>query len=114
VRIGEKGVELSKKSKRVNRANRRQDGGWSNDDAVAIINSLEALDEKLSVTMGPDWVYRDGIEPDIDGPWLVRGGGPDEIILGPKARAVVLRNRHINELIIEAGREALAAEAGAL
>lgn len=105
---------MSKKSKRPNRANRRHDGGWSNEDAVAIIDSLEALDEKLSETMGPRWIYRDGIEPDIDGPWMLRGDGPDEVVLGPKARAVILQNRHINELIIEAGREALAAGAGAL
>jgi hypothetical protein len=59
--------------------------------------------------MGPDWVY--SIEPDMDGPWVVRGEGPDEVILGPKARAVVLHNRRINDLIIEAGREAVAAEA---
>jgi hypothetical protein len=75
-----------------------------------LLDKLAELDETLTAKAGPEWVF--SIEPDHDGPFMYVDG--DTYTLGPKARAMIVDLRRISDLIIEAGREAVAAEAGAL
>jgi hypothetical protein len=103
---------VGKKSKRPSHANRGRAGarGHEDPDVTPILDKLAELDETLTAKMGPEWVF--SIEPDHDGPFMYVDG--ETYTLGPRARAMIVDLRRINDLIIEAGREAVAAEAGAL
>jgi hypothetical protein len=68
-----------------------------------VLDQLAALDEILTAKDGADWVY--AIPPDPDGPFLLGDG--DGFILGPRARAVILDLRRIDDLIADAGSDAI-------
>lgn len=69
--------------------------GTDTGDGTPVLDQLAELDRTMSAKNGKDWVY--SIPPDHDGPLLLADG--DDFVLGPKARAVILEIRKINDLI---------------
>lgn len=90
---------MGKPSRRPNRATRSRHGAGAQVDMSPVVESLMALDEKLTAEKGADWIYREDDYPAV----MVDG---ETYTLGPKSVAVILELRRIGERTAETGRTA--------